>query len=176
MYDDRDGGYPLLDFINEQLSGLTDALEDLTFAMVDNEYEDPAFSWAIEHSTYQDFTKLRRLEIPHPFLTGEVVALPLTQAAHILPASLEELVITHIDEEISDIWDMVDGIALTRRQQGAFPNLNEVRLPSASGPLDAYNAEYSVKKLQKVGIEVYAWLEDNEDGDRESGLCCICLS
>jgi hypothetical protein len=87
---------PLDCFIKEQLSGLADTLEDLTWSLSGSDWENICYREYLGYSDYSSFSKLRRLEIPHDLLTGRIDELSVEVAGDELPHSLEELVFTHL--------------------------------------------------------------------------------
>jgi hypothetical protein len=79
----------------------------------------------------------------------------------LLPASLEELVITHFIEQTINIWHILDGISFARRRRGGFPKLRKITLdPTGHPPLTKSYFRDIVTNLQKLGIEVEAMLEN----------------
>jgi hypothetical protein len=151
----------LLDrFVKEQLAGLTDTLKDLTLSLSDNGCESLHYGEYLDDSNYSSFTKLRRLEIPHKWFTGRMIELLVEEAGVILPASLEELVITHFIEQTTNIWDILDGISFAHSRRGGFPKLQKITLDPTGHPLTKSYFRDIVTNLQKLSIEVEALLEN----------------
>jgi hypothetical protein len=159
-YDDDEWALPLDCFIKEQLSGLADTLEDLTWSLLESDWENICYRECLGYSDYSSFAKLRRLEIPHDLLTGRIDELSVEVAGDELPHSLEELVITHFYGQSSDIWDIMEGIIFSRHQHGGFPKLQKIRLDSSGKNLPPFYREACINCLQEIGIEVDALSED----------------
>ncbi|KAI4947227.1 hypothetical protein J4E91_006577 [Alternaria rosae] len=151
---------PLHHFVEEQLSGLMNTLESLTLRISDKDCEDQRYVGVLDHSDYSSFTKLRRLELPHYLLTGSIVEQRIEEAGNILPSTLEELVITRLDEDEDSIWHIMNGFSFARHHHGGFPKLRKVTLDMTGSPINKKLAGSSISRLQKLGIEVEAWVPD----------------
>ncbi|KAI4644444.1 hypothetical protein J4E93_006347 [Alternaria ventricosa] len=159
MYDDP-LDKPLYHFVTEQLSSLTDTLESLALRISEKGCEDRWYVGQLDHADYSSFTKLRRLELPHWLLTGPSEERPMAEVGDILPSTLEELIITRLDEGEDSIWNITDGIILARRHHGGFPELRKVTLDEVGKPIVYAWAGGPISRLQELSIEVDAWVLD----------------
>jgi hypothetical protein len=162
-HDDIDDVFPLYQFVKKQLSDLTNTLEVLTLNLSIEDCEDRLYTEVFDHSDYSSFTKLCHLEIPHLLLTGRWIELPEEEAGNILPATLQELVITRVEEMISNIWDIVDGISFARHEHGGFPKLHKVKLDTGGWPINEFYTGGSVRRLRQRGIEVEALISESDE-------------
>ncbi|KAI4953178.1 hypothetical protein J4E86_006719 [Alternaria arbusti] len=153
---------PLYHFVTEQLSSLTDTLKSLAFRISEKGCEDRWYVGRLDHSDYSCFTKLRRLELPHYLLTGPSEERPMAEVGDILPGTLEELVITRLDDVEDSIWNITDGIIFARRHHGGFSELRKVTLDEIGRPIEKDWAGGPISRLQELGIEVEAWVPDWE--------------
>lgn len=151
---------PLYHFVTEQLSSLTDTLDSLALRISEKGCEDRWYVGKLDHADYSSFTKLRRLELPHWLLTGPSEERPMAEVGDILPSTLEELVITRLDDVEDSIWNITDGIIFARRHHGGFPELRKVTLDEIGRPIDKDWAGGPISRLQELGIEVEAWVPD----------------
>jgi len=148
-------------FIERQLAPVAASLEHLTILESDEAHntfgvlEGYAYDSNLPPATFTQFKKLRSLKVPQPLITGGLDDLDADCALSILPKTLENLEITHVDSEYSGVWDLLESV---HHRRSAFPAVKAVHLSN----YDHYYAGSLMRRMRDLGIEFTA---DEEDGE-----------
>jgi hypothetical protein len=130
-------------YTTAQLYGLTETLEHLEIVYqtdIDDSKDTPLI-WSVLPANFKPFQQLRTLKVPHAFLTCKISAFEQrskTFVADLLPSTLEEINVTHLDKWAHNVWSLLDSIAASR---STLVELSKVRLTPPGQVLQTFRAQ-----------------------------------
>jgi hypothetical protein len=98
--------------------------------------------------------------VPHAFLTRMISAFEQrskTFVVDLLPSTLEEINVTHLDKWAHNVWSLLDSIAASR---STLVELSKVRLTPPGQVLQTFRAQREMADAKQVGIEVFVEVVD----------------